>query len=288
MADDPTASNFISDTAQELGPVPQTPNDPKVPFQSSLKLTGEQEKKMIEHAFKRMTGISNELGRDQTLQPTWWANLAPSPNMQSAAQGFLQASTFLGKRSRFDATFMNDVSWRPWTMGVDNIFMSSNIVVPLARRICRQMIARAKKSFFGSDPWVSVEPTPGLGDPVEEEQAERIERYARFKLKESNSKGAMGRAIAQALILGECAVKTTYMVRDQIFDAEARGPNLHETNPQSPSGSIRGCRFRAHLLQGLPMPADGYGRADGGLRLPYLRQAGFRVRGSGGQARHGR
>ena len=221
MADDPTASNFISDTAQELGPVPQTPNDPKVPFQSSLKLTGEQEKKMIEHAFKRMTGISNELGRDQTLQPTWWANLAPSPNMQSAAQGFLQASTFLGKRSRFDATFMNDVSWRPWTMGVDNIFMSSNIVVPLARRICRQMIARAKKSFFGSDPWVSVEPTPGLGDPVEEEQAERIERYARFKLKESNSKGAMGRAIAQALILGECAVKTTYMVRDQIFDADA-------------------------------------------------------------------
>ena len=127
MADDPIASNFISDTAQELGPVPQTPNDPKVPFQSSLKLTGEQEKKMIEHAFKRMAGISNELGRDQTLQPTWWANLAPSPNMQSAAQGFLQASTFLGKRSRFDATFMNDVSWRPWTMGVDNIFMSSNI-----------------------------------------------------------------------------------------------------------------------------------------------------------------
>src|SRR5579859_2418002 len=105
---------------------------------------------MIERAFQRKRDIENELGRDQTLQPTWWANLAPSPNMQSAAQGFLQASTFLGKRSRFDATFMNDVSWRPWTMGVDNIFMSSNIVVPLSRRICRQMIARAKKTFFGT------------------------------------------------------------------------------------------------------------------------------------------
>jgi hypothetical protein len=221
MAQDPTQSNFISDTAAEVGPPAQVANAPKVPFQSSLVLTGEQEQKMIDHAFSRMNGISNELGRDQTLQPTWWANLAPAPNLQSAAQGFLQASTFLGKRSRFDATFMNDVSWRPWTMGVDNIFMSSNIVVPLSRRITRQMIARAKKSFFGSDPYISVEPTPGTGDQLEDDQAERIERYCRFKFKEANSKGRMGRAIAQALILGECAVKTTYMVRDQIFDAEA-------------------------------------------------------------------
>ena len=222
MSQDPLASNFIHDTAAEVGPPPNEPNAPEVPFPSGLVLTGEQEKKMMEHLFKRIQGISNELGRDQTLQPTWWANLAPSPNMQSAAQGFLQASTFLGKRSRFDATFMNDVSWRPWTMGVDNIFMSSNIVVPINRRICRQMIARAKKSLFGSDPWASVTPTPGTGNEIEAEQAERIERYARFKLKEANSKGSMGRAIAQALILGECAVKTTYAVRDQIFDTEAR------------------------------------------------------------------
>ena len=221
MSQDPLASNFISDTSAEIGAPPSVPDAPLVPFQTSLRLTGEQEKHMIEHAFKRLQGISNELGRDQTLQPTWWANLAPSPNMQSAAQGFLQASTFLGKRSRFDATFMNDVSWRPWTMGVDNIFMSSNIVVPLSRRITRQMIARAKKSFFGSDPWVSVEPTPGTGDQLEDDQAERIERYTRFKLRESNSKGYMGRAIAQALILGECAVKTTYTVRDQLFDTNA-------------------------------------------------------------------
>ncbi len=218
--DSPTGE-FINKAQDALGTPTPDPNAPKVPFQSSLKLTGSQEQKMLDHAFDRMRGIGNELGRDQTLQPTWWANLAPSPNMQSAAQGFLQASTFLGKRSRFDASFMNDVSWRPWTMGVDNIFMSSNIVVPLSRRICRQMIARAKKNFFGSDPWLSVDPTPGTGDPIADDRAERIERYCRFKETEANSKGGMGRAISQALILGECAVKTTYVVRDQIYDTEA-------------------------------------------------------------------
>ena len=218
---DSNVGDFINKASAELGQPAPDPNAPLVPFQSPLKLTGEQEKKMIEHAFDRLRGISNELGRDQTLQPTWWANLAPSPNMQSAAQGFLQASTFLGKRSRFEASFLNDVSWRPWTMGVDNIFMSSNIVVPLSRRITRQMIARAKKQLFGTDPWLSVSPTPGTGDPVEAQQAETIERYARFKEAEANAKGGLGRGISQALILGECAVKTAYVVRDQIFDTEA-------------------------------------------------------------------
>lgn len=218
----PTAENFVDNKLRQMDQQPQDPNAPKVPFQTSLKLTGEQEKKMIERAFSRKRDIENEMGRDQTLQPTWWANLAPSPNMQSAAQGFLQASTFLGKRSRFDATFMNDVSWRPWTMGVDNIFMSSNIVVPLSRRICRQMIARAKKTFFGTTPWLAVDATPGNGDQLEDDQAERIERYARFKAKESKTKNQLGRGIAQALILGECAMKTTYVVKDQIFATDAQ------------------------------------------------------------------
>ena len=217
--DSPTAE-FIHETAAAVGP--PDPTTPQVPFQTPLKLTREQEDRMIEHAFNRERGISNELGRDQTLQPTWWANLAPSPNMQSAAQGFLQASTFLGKRSRFEASFMNDVSWRPWTMGVDNIFMQSNIVVPLSRRITRQMIARAKKNFFGSEPWLSVDPTPGTGDQLEADQAERIERYCRFKAREANTKGNLGRGISQALILGEVAMKTAYVVRDQIFDTEAQ------------------------------------------------------------------
>jgi len=216
----PDDTPFIQKATTALGAPPEQ-DKPLVPFQTQLKLTRDQETKMIDYAFKRLQDMGNESGRDQTLQPTWWANLAPAPNMISAAQGFLQASTFLGKRSRFDATFMNDVTWRPWTMGVENIFMSSNIAVPVVRRICRQMIARAINAFFGANPWFDVDPTPGTGDPIDEKRADRIERFCRYKLDQSDSRDDKEEAIQVALVLGECAVKTSYVVRDQIFDTEA-------------------------------------------------------------------
>lgn len=201
-------------------------NAPKVPFQTALKLSGEQEKRMIDHAFKRKRDIEIELGRDQTLQPNWWANQAQGANMALASQGLLAGDTFMGKRCRYDATFLNDVSWRPWTFGPNNIFYSSNIAVPLVRRICRQMIARAKNSFFGADKWFDVGPAPVPEyDPVDDASiAMKIDRFCQFKLGESqsDSKGSLGRGISRALILGECAVKTSYVVRDQIFNVEAR------------------------------------------------------------------
>lgn len=205
-----------------LAPAPLPADLPRVPFQTALKLTSDQEKRMIDHAFKRYAQLQNESGRDQTMNPQWWMN--QSSNASLASQGLQTCDTFMGKRSRFDATFLNDVSWRPFTMGPDNIFRSSNLVVPLSRRICRQMIARAKNQFFGSDPWFSVKPAPvpefdAVNDAA---RAQRIERFCRFKLDESDSSESLGRAIARALIVGECAVKTSYVVRDQVFNVEAR------------------------------------------------------------------
>ncbi len=220
-------ANFL-DKAQSAIPASDTQADndqPKVPFQSALKLTARQEKKMLEHAFKRYADLNSDSGRDQTMTPTWWANTAAAAvNSALASQGFITAGeTFMGKRSRFDAAFLNDVSWRPFTMGPDNIFKSSNIPVPLVRRICRQMIARAKNMFFGSEPWFSVDPTPVPEyDPQEDdERAQRIERFCRFKLHESSSRDDKERAISRALILGEAVVKTSYVVRDQLFNIEA-------------------------------------------------------------------
>lgn len=226
---DSQVKDFINAAEPVVNPpdaTPPDPNAPKVPFQTDLKLTGEQEKRMIEHAFKRMGDISNELGRDQALQPNWWANQSQGANMALASQGLLAGETFMGKRCRFDATFLNDVVWRPFTFGPNNIFYSSNIAVPLVRRICRQMIARAKKSFFGADKWFDVGPAPVPEyDPINDAAiAERIDRFCQFKLGESqsDSQTSLGRAISRALILGECAVKTSYVVRDQLFNVEAR------------------------------------------------------------------
>lgn len=224
MADDSQVTSFIEKAHEAIGEAPAPESDaPRVPFQTSLKLTREQENKMLAYAFSRKKDLENESGRTQTLSPTWWINSNPAANIGMASQGLLAAGdTFMGKRSRYDATFMNDVTWRYYTMGMNTIFRESNIPVPLSRRICRQTIAKAKNSFFGSDPWMSIEPAAGLAAPEEDdEKTLRIERFCQFKCEESESKEYLGRAIQQALILGECAVKTTYVVRDQIFDTEA-------------------------------------------------------------------
>jgi len=199
-------------------------DQPKVPFASDLKLTAAQEKRMIEHAFKRLGELNTESGRNQTLSPTWWMGQAGGANTALASQGIIPAGdTFLGKRSRFDACFLNDVTWRPLTMGPDTIFNSSNISVPLSRRICRQMIARAKNAFFESDPWFSIDPAPVPEfDPQDDEgRAQRIERFCRFKFGENDTREDLERAISRALILGECPVKTSYVMRDQLFNVEA-------------------------------------------------------------------
>ena len=236
-----TSPNPVSEFVAEVHPVLNPPglpapdrNAPLVPFQTDLKLTREQEKKMIEHAFKRKQQLEAESGRDRTITPNWWLNSSPALNVGLLSQGLQPSETFLGKRSRFDATFANDVSWRPFTFGPDNIFYSSNIPVPVVRRVCRQMIARAKNEFFGTEKPFSIDPTPvpEYNQTFYEERADRIEKFVRFKLGESqaNSKESGGRAIARALILGECPVKTSYMVDDQIFETTASV--LHDIDGQ--------------------------------------------------------
>ena len=216
-------SGFLEKANEAVGQASFDNQQPRVAFKTSMKLTLEQEKKLVDHGFKRYGEISTELGRDQSLQPTWWANLNTVPAQGAAAQGLLPAATFLGKRCRFDSTFLNDVSWRPYTMGGGQHF---HVVKyrrsSLGRRICRQMIARAKKSFFGSSPWFSLTPSPGTGDKVVKEKIERIERFCRLKLEESRSKDELGRAIGQALILGEICVKTGYkLCAIKFFNTEA-------------------------------------------------------------------
>jgi hypothetical protein len=225
MPDGPLA-NFIEKAHAQVGELSQEEqrSQPRVPFQTDLRLTLEQEKKMLDEAFRRFKKLKNDAGRDEAMNPAWWTTVAAAPSTALASQGYQQVNTFLAKRCRYDATFMNDLSWRPYTMGMNNIFLSSNLVVPLSRRIARQMIAKAKDKLLGSDTdtWLSIDPCAGAGDDsVDAQIAERIERFCRFKLGEAESKDDKGRAIERAIVMGECVVKTSYVVRDQIFDVEA-------------------------------------------------------------------
>jgi hypothetical protein len=246
MPDDNQLNKFVSALDQAVGDAVVTPNDLLVPFPTALsqELNADLEKKMLDHAFKMFDQLNRESGREATIQSNWFHTVTP-PTSLCSAQGIGPSETFMGKQARFDAMFYNDVSWRPYVLG--GIFRDSNLVVPLSRRIARQMIARAQNAFFGSDQWVSVDPVPTamhesaegwydrlkntlvtiFGKPLtpgeqEEALADRIERFCQYKLKESDSVTDKRRIIQRALILGQCPVKTSYVVRDQIYNTEAQ------------------------------------------------------------------
>lgn len=230
---------------------------PRVPFITDLKLTADQERKMIDHAFTRRDQICNETGRDNTLNPIWWNNQTWGASVALQSQGLLPVGdTFFGKRSRYDATFLNDVSWRPFTMGPSTIFNESNISVPITRRIARQMIAKAKNAFFGVDDWFSVDPMPVANrDGVDDEQRNsKIEKFCQFKLREADTREDMGDAIEAAFIFGECAVKTSYVVRDQIFNVEATV--LHSVDGEP----VRAADGNFITQEDTTVPEDGTGR----------------------------
>lgn len=209
---------FIERTSGVPEPLEHSPKNGqklrRVPFETALsaQLDGEMEQKMVTHALQRIQDLESELGRDLVLDQKWAASETVSSSTQIAQKA---SDSFMGKRSRYEDVFANNVDWRPYLFG--GIFKESNLVVPLARRICRQMIARAQNYFFSTDPWFTAEP-----EGVEDVQlADKIDRYAKYKLRQLGSKKNKERAIKTAFIRGEAVVKTTHAVRDQLFQAFA-------------------------------------------------------------------
>jgi hypothetical protein len=182
---------------------PDTP--PTVPFPSALELTGRQETALVERALQRIADLEKETGRDRVMQSEWYARDSFNPE--------IHADSWMVKRTRYEALFANDLSWRPRVYG--GIYSESNLTVPLVRRITRQMIARAQNYFFATDPWFAAEPE-GMEDSA---LAAKIGRYLKWKLGKLSSKRNKERSIRHALVRGECVNKTSYTVRDQLFDA---------------------------------------------------------------------
>lgn len=197
--------------AEAEAPPPDGPDGeqkPRVPFVSSLRLAREQETRLVEHAFKRLEELEAELGRSETGEADWYQAAAISDKRKVAR-------TFMAKRQLFEMAYNNRMDWRPGVLG--GIFEKSNLVVPIARRVIRQMVARANNYFFGTDPWFSAYPIGASDKPT----AERVERYTRHKLDEAGTKGQLETAIEMAFVRGETVVKTTYRRREDIYKQEA-------------------------------------------------------------------
>ena len=188
----------------------------RMPFPTSYVLTREQEDELIDHAMGRLRELEDESGRSRSANGDWWTSGDYEGAEESDPLGTHRTErTWMGKRRLYDLVYDNNVDHRAVILG--GIFAKSNLVVPLARRITRQMTARAVNYFFGTDPWFAAYPVGEL----DRERAGKADRYARWKMDQAKLKRALELAIERAFVLGESVVKTTWARREQIYRRSA-------------------------------------------------------------------
>lgn len=198
---------------EEFRDVPNDGLGPRTVFPSDLKLTREQEDALCAHARQRYQELDLELGRSSTaITPDGIPVFFENNNNLSGSRRMRSQRKFMEKRALYQLMMMNDYSWRPLLMP-KSIFPTSNQVVPLCRRIWKQMVARAHNYFFGTDPWLTVQ---GIG--VEDENlAKAIQLVTESKLKENQNSAMIRRALPLAFGLGECVLKITHTENTQFF-----------------------------------------------------------------------
>jgi hypothetical protein len=194
-------SNFLD--KRDMLPQFSEADSPRVPFPSALRLNREQEDALVQRAMKRVRQLEDELGRETAGNREWFKDIGKMAGDMSRS--------FMGKRELYELVYQNRVEWRRFILG--GIFSDSNLVVPLTRRICRQMVARANNYFFSTDPWFEARPE-GAEDSA---LAEDLERYAKHKFAEAKVKDALEVAIEMSFVRGEQVVKTTHKHDEDIF-----------------------------------------------------------------------
>ena len=176
----------------------------KVPFVSGMRLTLKQEENLVKHAMSRLEDLERESGRNLTGNSDWYANLEGS-ELTAASR------SYLGKRQLFKLIYQNKMNFRPHLLG--GIFRESNLVVPIARRIVRQMVARASRFFFGSDPWFSAHGV-GQNDKVLSKQ---IQKFAEWKFSRGTINQDLANALENTFVKGEQVVKINHKIDDDYY-----------------------------------------------------------------------
>ncbi len=201
----------IDSTAAALddhyGDTPPLPTDkPRVLFPSDLKLTREQEDKLCAKAQQWFQLLDDQMGRSDTAADGMELPGFLSGNAGGGGTGAVKPERkFFSKRLLYQLIAENKMDFRK-ILNPGSIFATSNLVVPLARRIASQMGARAVNYFFGTEPWLEQKPLGGEGDMV---LAMKLQKLTDVKFVESGSTPRLRRALPSAFIIGESVMKIT-------------------------------------------------------------------------------
>lgn len=185
------------------------PETPRTVFPSDMVLTREQEDRLVQRARQRYDQLCQELGRDATGVGDDGRPIFLTMSREDRATA---SRTFMAKRLLYQCIMENDWSWRPLAMP-ESIFATSNLSVPLCRRISRQMAARANNYFFGTEPYFSVYPIGGS----DKDLADALQTYCGQKLHTGGSHSNLKTGNRKAFSLGESVFKITYQDNRSFF-----------------------------------------------------------------------
>tara|TARA_R110000772_G_scaffold143235_2_gene252764 strand:- start:924 stop:3113 length:2190 start_codon:yes stop_codon:yes gene_type:complete len=178
-------------------------NDPEVVFPSALELTKEEEDTLVNTALQRMAELEDELGLDDSIQ---LQNYGVTDSHEDVSGNM---ESWLGRRHLYEQVYRMEMDWRESIQGPDGsgtIFSEHNIHIPQVRRIVQQQISRAVNYFMATDPWFSLDPQGSQDN----DGADKLDQYAKFKAKQANLKATLAKAIELAFIRGECVVKSGF------------------------------------------------------------------------------
>lgn len=205
-----TGHSQTDNLANRLPSTSPNSRKPMMPFKTAYKLTRDQEAALVDHALLRLQQIELQLGKRNPLQ-------APHSHGNRDFQLYSDPYSFFGKREKYTARYYNHVADRE---EAGTIYEHSNVTASLSQRITAQMIAKSCNFFFGhpdDDDWFTAQ---GVGIE-DEELAERVRKYARYKAKRCQIKANHAQALEFAWVRGESVVKTTHQERFQIYKREA-------------------------------------------------------------------
>lgn len=195
--------------ANKAAHIPDEPpaNGAQVFIPSELVLTLEQEQKLMQHVRNELQQMKQEMGRDEFSDDS---GISTSPDVLARS-----GASFFGRRHLSHMVYHQQLAWREHVMG--GIYKHTNVHLPLTARILSQQIARANKSFFGTQPYFAVSSTQSS---IDEALARDVNAWSRYQLEDVGQLSHhLSSAVELAFVQGETVVKTTQYKLTSFFES---------------------------------------------------------------------
>jgi hypothetical protein len=187
--------------------IPESGQGAKVIIPSALALPLEREVVLMQHVRNELNLMKQEMGRDSFSDDT---GISTAPEVLNRS-----SRSFMGRRHLSHLVYHQQMDWRQWVMG--GIYKHTNVHLPITARILAQQIARATKSFLGTQPYFAVSAT---NSAIDEELARDLNSWSRHQLEtEGQLSYHLASGIELAFVQGESVMKSNHYRLSSFFES---------------------------------------------------------------------